>query len=168
MFQEEMLIQLQNILSRTLTNYGVLEDIKMGIKTNGVKIAEQNKIIIFSQDTRTTVVTLVFRRCYHATNVLFVFEDVHCLPRQNFISRRMLIMWDVGKARYSGLLMRDVGYCPRFWMLIYQRIMGIRLIYWCDNKLNMSFLQEVLKIVIIKGKNTFRKPLIQSWNFVIN
>ena len=43
-----MLIQLQNILSRMLTNYGVLEDIKMGIKTNGVKIAEQNKIIIFS------------------------------------------------------------------------------------------------------------------------
>lgn len=48
MFQEEMLIQLQNILSHTLTNYGVLKDIKMGIETNGVKIAEQNKIIIFS------------------------------------------------------------------------------------------------------------------------
>ena len=49
MLQEEMLIQFQNILSHTLTSYGGLEDIKMGIETNfGVKIAEQNKIIIFS------------------------------------------------------------------------------------------------------------------------
>ena len=51
MLQEEMLIQFQNILSHTLTSYGGLEDIKMGIETNfGVKIAEQNKIIIFSLD----------------------------------------------------------------------------------------------------------------------
>lgn len=49
MFQEETPIQLQNVLSHTLINYGVLEDIKMEIGANfGVKITEQNKIIIFS------------------------------------------------------------------------------------------------------------------------
>ena len=88
-----------------------------------------------------------------------VYQD-KSLSHVGCLARRILIMWDVGKARYSELLMRDVGYFPRFWMLIYQRTMGIRLIYWCDNKLNMSFLQEVLKIVIIEGKSTFRKPLI--------
>ena len=44
-----MFIQLQDILSHTLTSYGGLEDFKMGIETNfEVKIAQQNKIIIFS------------------------------------------------------------------------------------------------------------------------
>ena len=48
MFQEETAIQLQNVLSHTLINYGVLEDIKMGIGTNFEgKITEQNKVIIF-------------------------------------------------------------------------------------------------------------------------
>ena len=96
---------------------------------------------------------------YLFLRMYIVYQD-KTLSHVGCLARRMLIMWDVGKARYSGLLMRDVGYFPRFWMLIYQRTMGIRLIYWCDNKLNMSFLQEVLKIVIIEGKSTFRKPLI--------
>ena len=108
---------------------------------------------MFSEDATMLLTYYSFLRMY------IVYQD-KSLSHVGCLARRMLIMWDVGKARYSGLLMRDVGYFPRFWMLIYQRTMGIRLIYWCDNKLNMSFLQEALKIVIIEGKSTFRKPLI--------
>ena len=59
-----------------------------------------------------------------------VYQD-KTLSHVGCLARRMLIMWDVGKARCSGLLMRDVEYFPEFWMLIYQRTMGIRLMKMC-------------------------------------